>query len=744
MASGQPMPPVDPPGAQPWEGDGTLHSYCYDYLRKRGWNETARMFARDAGINEEEWRGPPIEAPQGLLYEWWSVFWDVFISRSQKHGQRNAMADQYVEAMKAKREPLTVQFAGQPGMPNITLPRSLMHAPRGGGGPPAQDGGGTRFVPNPQMRSMSGSEPGRGPPPPGSRPPLGPAQQLQYHQTPQFAQPGPPSHLQNQAQQHPPGTMPMSLQQGGYPANMQPQHNLPQYQAPPQPGSAHSSPHLAHMAAPQYRSTAGAPPTPLQHQQRGPPQELAAQQNHNALVYQQAMQAVGFGGRDPESLSMDEQAYVQNQIRKTSGQMPPTPQQQYRPPPPNRAGSQRMHPDLSQGRPQSVPQAPFSQQFPPGVPMPPQQMQRPPPDPNHQMIHHHQHGGPMPGRPGPSSMHPQQQQQLQYTPSQAGSPADLNRVGSPFNHSPSLHSTVPPTQGSPPPTYAAPPSRSGPNATKARTVSSAKMSPANSKRGVNAEDPSPRSQKKPRKGAKDEDGVPTPETPRFDVSGPSSPATVLNPLPGQPLPYPPPSRSPVPPDSSAKGALAGATQSTPGPSSAPTPGHDGVNGDAGPNGTGANGGAGSRPGSSASNYLNPANAFPPDVKQSPSGISPHPLPPTAEMPPTGGFGEMAPSGMPGMPPVSMAPGEFQVNPGAPTGMSDSRPFAGYPHASPSLSLSNGMSSSLGPPADPSPTFPYTSTDDDLFNTDMGLDFAFSNYLDESMFKDDQLPEVTLS
>lgn len=37
--------------------------------QKRGWNHTASSFAADAGINEAEWQGPPIEAPQGLLYE---------------------------------------------------------------------------------------------------------------------------------------------------------------------------------------------------------------------------------------------------------------------------------------------------------------------------------------------------------------------------------------------------------------------------------------------------------------------------------------------------------------------------------------------------------------------------------------------------------------------------------------------------------------------------------------------------
>jgi hypothetical protein len=67
--------------------------YCYDYMRvsldlasgfsvktpadlllrftlqKRGWNDAASRFAKEAGIKEDEWKGPPIEAPQGLLYE---------------------------------------------------------------------------------------------------------------------------------------------------------------------------------------------------------------------------------------------------------------------------------------------------------------------------------------------------------------------------------------------------------------------------------------------------------------------------------------------------------------------------------------------------------------------------------------------------------------------------------------------------------------------------------------------------
>lgn len=81
-------PHVAPP--LPTSTRSSLLRYCYDYMRvrsnrfqqvfltaterslglqKRGWTETASAFAMDAGINEDEWKGPPIEAPQGLLYE---------------------------------------------------------------------------------------------------------------------------------------------------------------------------------------------------------------------------------------------------------------------------------------------------------------------------------------------------------------------------------------------------------------------------------------------------------------------------------------------------------------------------------------------------------------------------------------------------------------------------------------------------------------------------------------------------
>ena len=46
------------------------------------------------------------------LIRWWSVFWDVFIARSQSTGKRNPMADSYVEVSKnCNRESRKLTFS---------------------------------------------------------------------------------------------------------------------------------------------------------------------------------------------------------------------------------------------------------------------------------------------------------------------------------------------------------------------------------------------------------------------------------------------------------------------------------------------------------------------------------------------------------------------------------------------------------------------------------------------------------
>ncbi|GAA6012346.1 hypothetical protein JCM11491_007103 [Sporobolomyces phaffii] len=323
---------------QAWEGDATLHSYCYDYMRKRGWNEAASRFAKDAGIKEDDWKGPPIEAPQGLLYEWWSVFWDVFIARSQKSGPRNPNADAYVEAMRAKRDPLVVQFNGPNAPGPMTLPRSLAHPPRPNSTNPPPHAR-TNYS---QMHVLEQQElqnqmqqrgrvqqmvqggprpagmPQQPPTPGGSGPSYAPSPVPQQQQQQQQQQPPPSS------QSHPSG-MPQAGMQSYPPGSSQPQL------AQQRPPSAHSSPHVV----PASHAYANGRPQQMANGQPG--------QMGNALV--QALAAVGLPGRDPETLSQEEHAAVTAQMRRM-GALPPSSQQVIGRggPPPQQAQQGRMIP----------------------------------------------------------------------------------------------------------------------------------------------------------------------------------------------------------------------------------------------------------------------------------------------------------------------------------------------------------------------------------------------------------------
>ncbi|XP_074368779.1 transcriptional corepressor LEUNIG_HOMOLOG-like isoform X2 [Apium graveolens] len=58
--------------------EGILDAYIHDYLVKRRYSVTSRIFQAEAAV---PCNTSVIEAPGGFLYEWWSVFWDIFIAR---------------------------------------------------------------------------------------------------------------------------------------------------------------------------------------------------------------------------------------------------------------------------------------------------------------------------------------------------------------------------------------------------------------------------------------------------------------------------------------------------------------------------------------------------------------------------------------------------------------------------------------------------------------------------------------
>ncbi|GAA5848129.1 hypothetical protein JCM3766R1_000461 [Sporobolomyces carnicolor] len=461
---------------QAWEGDATLHSYCYDYMRKRGWNEAASRFAKDAGIKEEDWKGPPIEAPQGLLYEWWSVFWDVFIARSQKSGPRNPNADAYVEAMRAKRDPLVVQFNGPNAPPPLTLPRSLAHPPRPNStnAPPhvranysqmhvleqqelqnqmQQRGRIQQMV---QGGARPSGMPQQPPTPGGSGPAYAPSPLPQQQQQPQLApsgQPLPSGMAQPGMQPYPPGSSQGQIAQ-------------------PRPPSSHSSPHIVPASHP-YAN--GRPP------QVGNGQPV---QVGNALA--QALAAVGLPGRDPDTLSPEEHAAVTAQMRRM-GALPPSSQQianRNGPPPPSQQAQQgRMVPQPpmrqdSQNRLNAAyaaaqdgrPQAPAGSQGPQGQLGQPQYMMHPvqQQQQNHMMAQQQrmmqvqQQGGPRPMMDPNGQGYPQ-----------AGSPASPAYSSAPSPYATPLvaHMQIPPAH---PAAQGSPGQFGGPNPPPSRTGTSNK------------------------------------------------------------------------------------------------------------------------------------------------------------------------------------------------------------------------------------------------------------------------------
>ncbi|GAA5916280.1 hypothetical protein JCM6882_005068 [Rhodosporidiobolus microsporus] len=743
MAQQARPPSAAGPSSFAWEGDSTLHSYCYDYMRKRGWNESASRFAKDAGIEEATWTGPPIEAPQGLLYEWWSVFWDVFIARSQKAGQRNPNADLYVEAMRAKRDPLVVQFAGQNPPPPMNLPRSLAHPPRP---PPAQAGGPPRAQYS-QMHVLEQQEL-------QNQMQRGRVQQVQVQRAGPGGQPPPPGAY------GPPGSQaPLAMHAGPSQGPLPPQHggNVPQPHMPPyppqnphQPPSVHSSPHM--VAASPYTNGRIPPPQQGQQQMGMPPQQQQQQQQQQqgpmSAAMTSAMNAVGLGGRDPDSLSQEEHAAVAAQMRRV-GALPPTPQQGQMRNQPMRVVQQRMPPEQQMRQ-----QGPYV-----GMPPQGQQMMQ---DPN---------------RPGMQQLPPQQRMvQGQYgpPPGQAGSPASPAYSGaSPYTTPHVAHMQIPPPNQSSPQQFIAPlppPSR-GPGNQKNRLPSAGGLPPqpspaqmgglpnpnAAAKRAVgpggNLEDPSPRSRKRVRGGTRDEEmfgpgGMP--ETPNFEPGGPGSPGGMMvgmppgvqgfgpdgipyRPSPSPQLMQPPDGKRPLPPG---MGPPPQHQQMyVTGPSPAPHQQQQymgGGGGDPGMNGHPGMNGTLSRPTSAASNHHFLGAPPGPDQRLSPAP------PQQGGMPPPPPSQHPSPSQLSGL---SQPPPGGNGDPNS-LGVGGSRPFAGAgnPPSASTTPLPPPPQNLAPPPPDPNangiPVGPPTGGDaaDDVF---AGMDnIDFDSFLNGDMFAED--------
>ncbi|CAI0560992.1 unnamed protein product [Linum tenue] len=80
-----------------WEADKMLDVYIHDYLLKRKLHNSAKAFMTEGKVATDP---VAIDAPGGFLFEWWSVFWDIFIARTnEKHSEAAAA---YIEAQHVK------------------------------------------------------------------------------------------------------------------------------------------------------------------------------------------------------------------------------------------------------------------------------------------------------------------------------------------------------------------------------------------------------------------------------------------------------------------------------------------------------------------------------------------------------------------------------------------------------------------------------------------------------------------
>lgn len=96
-----------------------LHAYILDYMRKSGMTSSADAFAREVAIPSET-EAALIDAPQGFLYEWWAVFWDVLSARTRKPASDHARL--YVEVRTTSPSP-SPRAAAETALPHAAARR---------------------------------------------------------------------------------------------------------------------------------------------------------------------------------------------------------------------------------------------------------------------------------------------------------------------------------------------------------------------------------------------------------------------------------------------------------------------------------------------------------------------------------------------------------------------------------------------------------------------------------------------
>ncbi|WJX95711.1 hypothetical protein P8452_76996 [Trifolium repens] len=86
-----------------------LDAYIYDYLMKRELYETAKAFHDEGAVETDV----VIDAPGGFLYEWWTVFWELFMAKQGLSNSEPALSYLQAQEMRKQEELESIQFALQ-------------------------------------------------------------------------------------------------------------------------------------------------------------------------------------------------------------------------------------------------------------------------------------------------------------------------------------------------------------------------------------------------------------------------------------------------------------------------------------------------------------------------------------------------------------------------------------------------------------------------------------------------------
>ncbi|KAI6023779.1 hypothetical protein BKA83DRAFT_4263755 [Pisolithus microcarpus] len=299
-----PQPHADHQSQPPseWEGDKMFNIYIYDYCNKRGFRETAKKLLQEADLTPEA--TPPIDAKQGLLFEWWTVFWVLFTAKNNGHGNDDALVYTQHQLQQAN-----VRQLRQPQL--------------------------TRMINGPMQNWRTGTHPNGIPMTSGGPTPAGanPSQPQNFNPLVAGQRPGGPQHRgPNGVNPYQSPNMAHSPHNPGMNSGPSPQH--------PQPpmGQLGPSPHMSHMGqnrmlppganmSAQLSRSPSRPNTPGQSMMQQSPsltnrQLLDGQLTHELArlpggLVAQAKQDLGWGEKD--TLTLDEKQRVVNQASKRTG-----------------------------------------------------------------------------------------------------------------------------------------------------------------------------------------------------------------------------------------------------------------------------------------------------------------------------------------------------------------------------------------------------------------------------------------